>query len=338
MVQFAPHRIRDLREPKVSTKYNRIALLIVAIGMTGWAHAMVPVTTRNDLGENFVPSPRVASTMAFGFNAILADYHWLQAVQVVGSDASVDAATARHLGKLIDVVTTLNPHVGHPYRFAAVWLTHDEELVLTGNRLLERAIQNHPDDWRNHFYLGFNHFFYLADYPAAASALEVAMNLPNSPAYLPRLVARLKSQHADIDVAEIFLRELLLSTRDEEARAKLQAGLDEIEIEYKARHLDRARAAYRALSDRDIQVVEDLTRDPHRVLEKLPSAEPDQIPRSLSRGSVWEIDPERDRIESSYLGSRYEVHFTRSDLKRMKEWGKGDQATGSAGEAVKVDG
>lgn len=322
----------------MSTKFNRVALLIVAIGFTGWAHSRLPITTRSDLGESFVPSPRVASTMAFGFNALLADYHWLQAVQVVGREEFVGAGTARHLGKLIDVVTTLNPHVGHPYRFAAVWLSHDEELVLEGNRLLERAIVNHPDDWRNYFYLGFNHFFYLANYPEAASALEIAMNLPDSPAYLPRLVARLKSQHADIDVAEIFLRELLRTTQDEEARAKLQVALDEIEIEYKARQLDRARAAYLALAGRDIKAVKDLVHDPHRVLEKLPSAEPDLIPSSLSRGSVWQIDPENGRIESSYLGSRYEVHYSRVDRERLKEWGRDGEAAGSARGAGKVDG
>jgi len=322
----------------LSTQFNRVVMLIIAIGLTGWAHSRVPITTRNDLGESFVPSPRVASTMAFGFHALLADYHWLQAVQIVGGDGAVDAAKARQIGQLIDVVTTLNPHVDHPYRFAAVWLNHDEELVRKGNQLLERATLNHPDDWRNYFYLGFNHFYYLSNYPEAARALEIAMNLPGSPTYLPRLVARLKSQHADIDVAEVFLRELLRTTEDEEVSARLQAALDEIEIEYKARHLDRARAAYLELAGSDIQVVTDLIRNPHRVLDRLPSAEPDQIPKSLSRGSVWEIDAESDRIQSSYLGGRYEIHYSGNDRERMKEWGKGGEAAGSAGEAEKVDG
>jgi hypothetical protein len=92
------------------------------------------------------------------------------------------------------------------------------------------------------------------------------------------------------------------------------------------------------LAGRDIEVVEDLIHDPHRVLEKLPSAEPDLIPSTLSRGSVWRIDPESKRIESSYLGSRYEVHYSSIDRKRIKEWGKGEQAAGSAGETDKVDG
>jgi tetratricopeptide (TPR) repeat protein len=296
-----------------------VVVLIVAVLCTGWAHARIPNVSRAELGESFVPSPGVARALAFGFDALLADYHWLQAVQVVGGAETVDAPRARHVGKLVDVVTSLNPHVSHPYRFAAIWLTHDEALVREGIRLLQRSIEYHPDDWRNHFYLGFNHFYHLGEYEEAAQALEVAMALPGAPAYLPRLVARLRSHTQDIEVAEVFLRELLRGSSDGEGRAKIQAALDEIEIEYKARHLDRAREAYRALAGRDIESVEDLKRGPHRVLERLPSPEPDSIPPSLTRGSVWKLDAKSQRIVSSYLGSRYEVHFSSFDRQRKQQ-------------------
>ena len=322
----------------MSTKWIRAIVLIVAIGCTGWAHSKLPLARPGDLDVEFVPSPRVASAASFGFKAILADFHWLKAVQAVGGDETVDAELARTLGKLIDVVTTLNPHVGHPYRFAAVWLIHDEELVREAIRLLERAVEYHPDDWRNYFYLGFDHFFYLAEYAEAAEALEIAMDLPGSPAYLPRLVARLKSEHADIDVAEVFLRELLRRTEDEEARARLQIALDEIEIEYKARLLDRARELYRERTGHDIRSVDDLVRPPDRVLARLPSPEPDGIPPSLSRGSVWQIDPDDGRIESSYLGSRYEVHYSDGDRKRLKVGREVGRTGESNQEAESVDG
>ena len=294
--------------------------LLIAIVTTGWAHSQVPHTTRADLGEDFVPNPEFARVMAFGFDALLADYHWLQAVQVAGGSNSIDASEARQLGQLVDVVTTLNPHVGHPYRFAAIWLTHDIHQVREGNRLLRRAIEYHPDDWRHYFYLGFNHFFYLGNYEESARALEIAIDLPGRPAYLPRLVARLKSQHGDIEVAEVFLRELYHSSEDEEAKAKLQIALDEIEIEHKARFLDTARKAFHELTGQDIESVDDLIRGPHRVLEVLPSPEPDAIPASLAGESVWEIDPKTDAIVSSYLGARYEVHYSDSDRVRLEAW------------------
>ncbi len=308
----------------MTPKVLQVLALLVVVGATGWAHARLPNKTRADLGGDFVPAPRVVRAASLGFDAILADYYWLQAVQVVGSRDTVNAETASHLGRLVDVVTTLNPYVDHPYRFAAVWMTHSEEQVRFANALLERAVDHHPGEWRNYFHLGFNHFYYLGDFEAAASALEQGALLPGAPAYLPRLVARLKSQQGDIDVAELFLRQLLEATTDESEIAKLEAALDEIEIEYKARHLDRAREAYRRLAGHDIRSVGDLVREPWRVLERLPSPEPESLPPSLSRGSIWELD-DQGRIVSSYLGARYEVHYS-DGSEAIFARGEGDSA------------
>lgn len=286
----------------------RAAALLLVVCATGWSHARLPNQTRADLGEDFVPAPHVVDVASLGFDALLADYYWLQAVQVAGAADVIREDTASHLGRLVDVVTTLNPHVDHPYRFAAVWLNHSREQVLEANGLLERAIAHHPEDWRNYFYLGFNHFYYLGDFAAAAEALEAAVLRPGSPAYLPRLVARLKSEQGDIDVAAVFLRQLMQETDDEAEIARLASALDEIEIESKARHLDRARAAFRQLVGRDIESVDELVRPPHRMLEKLPNPEPDALPEPLRRGSRWILDRE-GRIVSTYLGSRYEVHY-----------------------------
>jgi hypothetical protein len=304
----------------VSSKLAKVALLIAAVGCTGWAHAHLPSGTRAELGQDFVPAPRVVDVASLGFDALLADYYWLQAVQIVGIADVIDEPIADHVGKLVDVVTTLNPHVDHPYRFAAVWMTHNEEQVREANRLLRRSLEYHGDDWRNHFYLAFNHFFYLDESQQAAVAMERAASLPGSPAYLPRLVARLKSQTGGIDVAEVFLRQLLETTTDEASIAKIQSGLDEIEIEHKARHLDRAREAYRRLAGRDIESVEDLKTGPFRVIEKIPDPEPDAMPASLSRGSVWKVDPKTDRFVSTYLGARYELHFSSADRARLGRW------------------
>ena len=114
--------------------------------LTGWAHARVPIETRADLGADFVPAPSAVAAASLGFDALLADYYWLQAVQVAGAQSAIDERVAEHLGRLVDVVTTLNPHVGHPYRFAAIWMTHSRAQVLEANRLLERAIEYIADD------------------------------------------------------------------------------------------------------------------------------------------------------------------------------------------------
>ena len=124
----------------------QLALLIVSVGCVGWAHAQLPIERPAGDAIGFVPDPRPVRALAFGFDALLADFHWLEAVQVVGGAPRVDHDRAEYLGKLVDVVTTLNPEVDHPYRFAAIWLTHDEAQVRESIRLLRRGIAHHPED------------------------------------------------------------------------------------------------------------------------------------------------------------------------------------------------
>lgn len=283
--------------------------LVLAVAATGYVHGRMPRATDVELGDAFVPDPHVAKVMALGFDAAVADFYWLKAIQAVGGGVQVDERLGSHLGKLIDVVTTLDPWVDHPYRFAAIWMTEGRENVLTANRLLERGIAHHPEEWRNRFYLGFNLFYYLTQHEAAADQLQIASLLPGAPPYLGRLVARLRAETADIDVAEAFLHELIRNTDDETIRQGYMAALDEIEIEKKARFLDRAREAFNTLNARDIVSVDELVSGPHPMLEKLPDAEPESLPAALRRGSVWRLDLESDEIVSTYYDRRYQLHF-----------------------------
>jgi len=304
----------------LARRLTSIVALVAALMVTGLVHARIPPITRVDRGEAFVPDPEIASVLALGFEAVVADYYWLQAIQAIGGDTPMTAELGEHIGKLIDLVTTLNPRVDHPYRFAAVWLTESEENVRTANRLLLRGIEQHPDEWRNLFYLGFNYFFYLMENEKAAEALERAGELPGAPPYLKRLVARLRSETASLEVAEALLTQLLHDSEEDETRAGFQAALDEVEVERKARFLDRAREAFEKLNGRDIRSVEELVNAPHPLISVLPNPEPDALPPSLRQGSVWIIDPETNQITSTYYGARYTLHFASYERERAERW------------------
>ena len=136
-----------MRFQKAKPKLIRSAAAAMLIAATASVHSFMPATSRAERGDAFIPMPGVAKVAALGFDAVVADFYWLWAVQIVGrSDPSMHSL---EIGRLIDVVTTLNPWVDHPYRFAAVWLIEDEESVRTANRLLKRGIEHHPQDWRN---------------------------------------------------------------------------------------------------------------------------------------------------------------------------------------------
>jgi hypothetical protein len=211
-------------------------------------------------------------------------------------------------------VTALDPWVGHPYRFGALWLTDSRESVLVANRLLARGVAYHPRDWRNRHYLGFNHFYYLGDPLRAAEILAPAVTLPGAPAYLGPLVAKLRLGDAGLDATEVFLSQLARDTDDEFKRAEYLKSLDEIAVERWARKLDAAREEYRRRTGRDIASVEDLARGPRRVLSALPPAHP-HFP-----GFAWTIDPDGGAIVSSFYGARYQLHIHPTDRARRESW------------------
>jgi hypothetical protein len=288
--------------------------MILAIVAAGAAHSRLDASAGYDDPDSFVPSPRHARISSLGFDALLADFYWLRAVQLVGDSGGRTEALAPVIGRLIDVVTSLDPWVGHAYRFAAVWLVNSAEEVLQANRLLERGVAHHPREWRNRYHLGFNHYFYLQDYATAAEVLAPAIDLPGAPRYLARLVARLRSDESGLETAAAFLAQMARDTGDEFARAEYLKALDEIETERRARGLDAARVAYWERYRRDIDRVEDLLSGPEPMLRRLPPAHPH------FDGWSWEIDAESGRIQSSFYRNRYELHENRLDRERRQRF------------------
>jgi hypothetical protein len=305
---------------------GQLGLAAAVAAATAAIHGQMPTPARAAQGELFVPRAELARATALGFDGVIADYYWLQAVQVVGREA-VPEGKAGVLAALIDVVTTLDPQVDHPYRFAAVWLTDSVESVRKANALLERGIDAHPHDWRNRFYLGFNHFFYLGDEIAAADALEGAIALPRAPLYLYRLVARLKSEEGGLDVAEAFLRELLRDELDPRAQAQFEHALDEIATERVARVLDAARESYRERHGRDIASVAELAAGPEPILRELPPEPHD---------GAWVIDQTTGQIVSDVVGHRYEPKLdpvSRARVERLRQQERPAGEAAPAGEA-----
>ena len=280
---------------RLATLLVRLLLAVLVVAGIGASQRALPDQNAELSGEAFVPSPSVAKLLAFGFDAVVSDFHWMRAVQIVGSERGADGRSAT-IGALIDVATTLNPHVDHPYRFAAVWMTDDERAVRKANELIRRGIEFHPDDWRGYFYLAFNHFFFLDEQAAAADALDPAVSLPGAPLYLGRLAARLRSETGGLDAAAALLAERVRQTEDLGERARYEDALREIETERRARFLDAARAEFVKRHKRDIASVDELVSG--GVLRALPG-DPFE--------GGWEISPLTGEIVSKEVRYRYGV-------------------------------
>ncbi len=306
--------------------WKGFVVLVAFVAAAVSFHSQIEIPKRIDQGAPFIPRPEAARLSSVGFHTAMADFYWLRAVQVVGSvDHPEHHGTL--LGRFIDVVTRVDPWVGHPYRFAAVWMTKSEEDVRQANMLLKRSLDYHPEEWRNRFYLGFNLFYYLEEPEEAAIYFEEAARLPGSPRYLMGLVARLRAGTAGLDVAAGLIREMWEGSEDPQQRAEFEKMLEEIHTERLARMLDQARERYRTRFGRDIERVEELLEGDPPVLAKLPP-EP--------HGWEWVIHDETGEIVSSWYDHRYRPHYDPEIRAEMGGWraqGKGDSPAGEEGGA-----
>jgi tetratricopeptide (TPR) repeat protein len=296
--------------------------LIAAV--TALVHASMSTPSAASSGRISVPTPQRARALSFGFEPVIADYYWIQALQIVG-DAERPEGRNQTVAALIDLVTGLDPWVDHPYRFAALWLNESEAEVRHANELLEKGIAYHPRDWRNRFYLGYNLFFYLEDHARAADALESALAQPDAPDYLGSFVTRLRASGDSLDTAMLFVQQLIAQTEDEYAKAEYLEVFDELETERRARLLDRARAEFRRRNGRDIAAPGELWNGPQRVLTGAPAAHP-QI-----AGERWVIDRASGEIVSSYYRRRYRIHTNPADEADKRAWR--ERSSGSAAAA-----
>ncbi len=292
----------------------RLAILAVSVLLTGFVHQRMDTTVDADEAELHLPRPHVAKWVALGFEPLLANYYWMQGLQLVGgSEGKVDGEA---VGGLIDLVTSLDPWVDHPYRFAAVWMTESVEQVRRANEILERGIAYHPDDWRKRFYLGYNAFYYLQDNAEAARVLEPAITMEGAPAYLGAFVTRLQADGGDLESAAFFLQNLIRDTPDGYAKAEYLKAYDEIETERLARYLDEARAVFWERHGRDIAEPSELWSGATAVIPQMPP------PHPHFAGFEWAIDDATREIVSSFYGQRYRLYIHESDLGFRREWRK----------------
>lgn len=147
----------------------------------------------------YVPSPRVLKGLSLGYTGLMADIYWTRVVQYFGSKHAAHAKQYKQLAPLLDITTTLDPHLIVAYRFGSTFLAQNppegagepDKAV----ELIERGIRENPDTWQLYFELGFLEYMDLHDPSAAANAFERGAQIPHSHPFL-RVLAAAMAQHA----------------------------------------------------------------------------------------------------------------------------------------------
>lgn len=139
----------------------------------------------------YLPSGKVVKTISFGFDGLMADFYWLRSVQYYGrqlldENNEMDWNRTKYvrydlLYPLLDITTTLDPHYIIAYRFGALFLVdYDPKLAV---KLLQKGIEQNPDEWRLYQNLG-TVYWQMKDYKAASDAFLKGSEKPKAPYWM----------------------------------------------------------------------------------------------------------------------------------------------------------
>lgn len=250
----------------------------------------------------YLPQGQYLRVAALGYEQVVADLLWIQAIQAMG-ERKVSEEAGHWIYRALDVITDLDPTFVHVYEVGGIALatlvTHIDE----SNRILEKGMRYNPAVWRLPFYLGFNYYFELHDDQKAADYIARASRLPGASAYLAPFAARLYVAARDPQDAIDFLAQMYAQTTNENVKRVLEQRLKEVVVERDLQLLEEAIGRYGKLYGRAPQRLEDLVGPD--LLQELPH-EP--------FGGRYLYDPQTQSVRSSVMKERLKVYGQRRSL------------------------
>jgi hypothetical protein len=202
----------------------------------------------------YISSPKALKKLSLGYDGLLANIYWTRAVQYFGSKHHVGARRFDLLAPLLEITTTLDPHLLVAYEYGANFLAPPPP---NGAGMPERAVQleefgirNNPNEWRLYYNNGFIHYMELKDYKGAAEAFARGSRVPNAHPFLALLAGRMAEHAGDRQMAGMMWSTTYQTTKDSNVRANAAAHLRALRADEDVTNLEALASRYQQQTGR----------------------------------------------------------------------------------------
>lgn len=209
-----------------------------------------------------IRSGPLLKVMSLEYAPLLADLYWTRAVQYYGNKHKLGDSNIPELWPLLDLTTTLDPHLLVAYRFGAIFLSGPApqgagrpDLAI---QLIERGIRENPEYWRFYEDLGFIYYFNLKDYQKAAAAFLEGSKNPDAQVWMKVLAARILEQGQTRATSVFLWNEIYQSATDPTIKQNARVHLQLIQAETDLEKLNALAAEYEQRTGRRPKNVRDL--------------------------------------------------------------------------------
>ena len=193
-------------------------------------------------------SPEVMKKLSLEYAPLMGALYWTRVVQYYGEKHRMHDQNLELLWPLLDITTTLDPHLIIAYRFGSIFLSDspprgagqpDQAVVL-----LERGMKANPEYWRFYQDLGNVYYFDKKDYRKAAEVYQAGSKFPSAPPFMKIMAAKIAAEGESLETSYALWLDIYQNTPSEEIRKNAEEHLRLLKAEVDLREIDRLADEY----------------------------------------------------------------------------------------------
>jgi len=207
------------------------AILILSIVVAMFSHFKLhSYLDQRETVEGHQPALQLAGWLPYitlGYDQLLADFAWLAFIQVIGESRVRTNQDILIINDYLDLITKLDPSFIQPYWFAAFTLGGDYHRPWMAQRLIDRGLAAHQENWYLPYIAGINQYLFAHKEVEAAKYYRMAAKFPDAPPWLMRqaeiLEAKIPSLVKEVNTWDTIYRTSNDPLVKERAEQKLAA-------------------------------------------------------------------------------------------------------------------
>ncbi len=220
-----------------------LSIIAVALGfglvflLSNFIETRRPPLPENYADEDLAFQSGKIKGFSLGFEGLIADWYWMQALQYIGdkinksTEQTINLENLRSLNPrllypLLDTATDLDPQFMVAYSYGAVVLPAiDPEQAI---KIAEKGITNNPGEWRLYQHLGYI-YWRLKNYQKAAEVYEKGAKLNGVPIFMQMMAAQMKSQGGSRATARVMYQQMFEQAQDSQTKEVSHLRLMELD-------------------------------------------------------------------------------------------------------------
>lgn len=289
-----------------------LLLLVLPLGFAGiwWLQHSIDAqhaALSQERDDVLLRSGKLVKLISLEYAPLLADIYWTRVVQYYGNKRVRGQANLELLWPLLDITTTLDPHLLIAYRFGAMFLSQAApsgagrpDLAV---QLIERGVKANPEYWRLYEDLGFVYYFDLKDYHKSAAAFLEGSKKPNAQLWMKVMAAKVAAEGESFETSAFLWQDIYASTADPSVKKNAQLHLQLLRAREDCRRLDLLADEYQKRFGRRPTRMSEMVQA--KLLRGIPG-DPQGFAYTFGEDGKAELNLESPLLEQQLLLERYQ--------------------------------